>query len=42
MSKDATSPVKGNSTNDSGVIIENMTAEDKSYQPESYTDSTAL
>ena len=42
ISKDATSPVKGNSTNDSGVVIANMTTEDKSYLPESYTDSTVL
>ena len=38
VSKDDKSPDKGNSTSDSGVV----TIKDKSFQPESYVDSSLL
>ena len=44
ISKDGTSPEKGNLMYENGVFIANMTSttKDKSYQSESNTDSTVL
>ena len=42
ISKNGTSPEKGNLLNESGVVIANVTINDKSHQSKSNTDSTAL
>ena len=45
MSKDGMSPDKGNIKSDSGVFAHDMKTdilEDKTYQPESNTDSSTL
>ena len=42
ISKNGTSPEKGNLLNDSGVVIANVNINDKSHQTKSNTDSTAL